>query len=289
MSSTNIPQNPFEMHEIELTPMQSLAASSLRDGESSGQPTESPPSSISAPERSNEVVKQQKARQLRSDVVRDFIIGFADGMTVPFALTAGLSVVATRKTLIAAGLLELIGGAISMGGSAFLAAIQERDEFLAEEQREAERIRTEPEEACEDVAELMRGYQVDRPTVEPVLRMLSQNPESFLRFLMDFKHHMSKTTFAWACLAAAVMGLAYIFAGIIPMIPYFAMANITHALYVSIALAVVEISIFGFNNGYQTFGTKSAGFRVAAKTVLVGLVAAGCTYGTGRILNVIIS
>jgi vacuolar iron transporter family protein len=135
----------------------------------------------------------------------------------------------------------------------------------------------------------VRGYQVDRKTVEHLLHTLARNPESFLRFLMDFKHHIQKPSFARASISAAVMGLAYSLAGMLPMIPYFCMAIISHALYVSIAVAFVEFSIFGFNNGYQTFGTKTAGFRVAAKTLLVGILAASCTYGWGRILNAVIS
>lgn len=236
----------------------------------------------------NKVLKSQQQRKVRTDLVRDFIIGYADGMTVPFALTAGLSTVAPRKTIIAAGLLELVGGAISMGGSAFLAASQEREAFIAEELRERERIRLDPEDACLDIAELMRGYQVDRYHVEPLLGALARDPEAFLRFLLDFKHHMSKTSHVRAAVSALAMGLAYFFAGVLPMIPYFCMKHISHALYVSVAVAFIEFSIFGFNNGYQAFGTAKGGLRVAGKTVLVGIVAAGCTYGCGRLLNVVI-
>jgi hypothetical protein len=149
MNPTNNPIELAEFHEIKLqrTPSPSPAATPLPDRE------ESPPAS-SEPELSNEGLKAQKKRKMRSEVVRDFIIGYADGTTVPFALTAGLSSVASRKTIVAAGLLELVGGSISMAGSAFLAVSQEREEFVAEEAREAERIRTEPDEASLNVAEL---------------------------------------------------------------------------------------------------------------------------------------
>jgi len=290
MNSTNSP-NPVELtefHEVDLSlpprpRSSSHATTQLPDSEESSRQASS--ESVS----SNKLLMAQKKRKIRSEVIRDFIIGYADGMTVPFALTAGLSSVASRKTIVAAGLLELVGGSISMAGSAFLAASQEREEFVAEEARETQRIFGEPDEAALDVAELMRGYSVDRNTVEPLLRSLANHPESFLRFLMDFKHHIHKPSFARASTSAAVMGLAYSFAGIIPMIPYFCMSIISHALYVSIALAFVEFSIFGFNNGYQTFGTKMMGLRVAVKTLLVGAYVAACTYGCGRIFNAIIS
>jgi hypothetical protein len=83
------------------------------------------PSKIEGPKLSNEVVDEQKKRKIQSDIQRNFIIGFADGMTVPFALTAGITTVTDRKTIIIAGLLELIGATVSMGSSAFLAATQE--------------------------------------------------------------------------------------------------------------------------------------------------------------------
>lgn len=200
------------------------------------------PSKAEVSKLSNEVVDEQKRRKIQSDIRRDFIIGFADGMTVPFALTAGITTVTDRKVIIIAGLLELIGAAVSMGSSAFLAATQERDQFIAEEARERQRLLTEPDEACHDVAEIMRDFEIDRPTLEPVLVSLAKQPESFLRFLMKFKHEQEKVSIAGAFLSAAVMGFAYFFAGIMPMIPYFAMPNVTHALYVSIAIAFVEFS-----------------------------------------------
>jgi VIT1/CCC1 family predicted Fe2+/Mn2+ transporter len=246
------------------------------------------PSKVEEPKLSNEVVDGQKKRKVQSDIQRDLIIGFADGMTVPFALTAGITTVTDRKTIIIAGLLELIGAAVSMGSSAFLAAIQERDQFIAEEAREEKRLLTEPDEACHEIAEIMRDFEIDRPTLEPVLVSLAKQPDAFLRFLMKFKYEQQKRSLGGAFISAAVMGFAYFFAGLLPMIPYFAMPNVTHALYVSIAIAFVEFSILGYRNGYQTYGTTLAGLRVAVMTLAVGATAAGATFGCGKLLNVIV-
>jgi hypothetical protein len=150
------------------------------------------PSKDNLPRLSNEVVDEQKNRKIQADIRRDFIIGFADGMTVPFALTTGMTTATDRKTIIIAGLLELIGVAVSMGSSAFLAATQERDQFIAEEAREKKRLLTEPDEACHEIAEIMRDFLIDRPALEPVLVSLAKQPEAFLRFLMKFKHERQK-------------------------------------------------------------------------------------------------
>lgn len=125
---------------------------------------------------SNQVIAAQKGRKLRSLTGQYYIIGFADGMTVPFALAVGLSVVASRKALIAAGLLEILAGAVPMAAAAFIAALNEREQFTAKEKIEIERIRTEPEEAASEVVELMQGYKIDRPAVEPLLLLTLSPP-----------------------------------------------------------------------------------------------------------------
>lgn len=102
---------------------------------------------------------------------------------------------------------------------------------------------------------------------------------------MDFKHQMTKTSFTSGLIAAAVMGVAYAFGGILPMIPYFAMKNITHALFVSCAVAFVQMSIFGFLNGYKASGSKLGGLRTVGETLIVGILAAGCSYRLAQILN----
>jgi VIT1/CCC1 family predicted Fe2+/Mn2+ transporter len=124
--------------------------------------------------------------------------------------------------------------------------------------------------------------------LEPVLISLAKHPEAFLRFLMKFKHEQQKRSILGAFISAAVMGFAYFFAGLLPMIPYFAMPNVTHKLYVFIAIAFVEFGIFGYRNGYQTYGTTLTGLRVAVLTLAVGATAAGCTFGRGKLLNVIV-
>jgi hypothetical protein len=132
-----------------------------------------------------------------SDITRDIIIGFADGLTVPFALTAGLSSyvpltslpnticlhprLGSAKLVVIAGLAELFSGAISMGLGAYLAAVTERDHYLSEERREREEVENTPEEEKEEIYEIMHAYGVQREAAKPLVDALSSNSEQWVR------------------------------------------------------------------------------------------------------------
>ncbi|KAG0648466.1 Vacuolar iron transporter cccA [Hyphodiscus hymeniophilus] len=227
----------------------------------------------------NEIVKQQKSRKIRSDMARNFIIGFADGSTVPFALTAGLSSVTNRKTIIAAGLLELVVGAISMAVGAGLAAQHERQEFLTKEKRGSKRLETEPDEVAEDIAEIFRGFEIEKENLRPFLHALVKKPKSYLHFVMEFKYQIQKPSISRVFISAGTMALAYAIAGALPMIPYFITAlKIRHALFISIGIAVVEFFLLGFRNGYAAGGTYKTGLVGALMTLVGGGVAIGASY-----------
>ena len=136
--------------------------------------------------RSN-VEARQKAHHSKekhsnsSEVIRDTIIGFADGLTVPFALTAGLSSLGSAKLVIIGGLAELFSGAISMGLGAYLAAVTDRDHYMSEEKREREEVATKPEAEKEEIYEILDGYGVGREASGMVVKDLLQDTESWIR------------------------------------------------------------------------------------------------------------
>jgi len=219
------------------------------------------------------------------DVIRDIIIGFADGLTVPFALTAGLSSLGSAKLVIIGGLAELFSGAISMGLGAYLAAVTERDHYLSEEKREQEEVQTKPEAEKEEIYEIMDGYGVDRKATKPLVEALASDTVQWVKFMMDFELKLAKPNVSRAWISAATMGLAYFIGGLIPMIPYFAMKDVTHALFISIGITVVILLLFGYIKNYFTVGTKRAGAYGAIQTLFIGVLAAATSYAIVRAID----
>ncbi|KAG4434433.1 hypothetical protein IFR05_010073 [Cadophora sp. M221] len=218
-------------------------------------------------------------------VVRDVIIGGADGLTVPFALTAGLSSLGSTKLVIIGGLAELFSGAISMGLGAYLAAVTERDHYLCEEQRERDEVRDKPDEEREECYVILEKYGVPRETLVPVIDALASDAERWVEFMMDFELKLEKPNISRAWISGATMGLSYFVGGLIPMIPYFIMSNVTHALFVSIAVTVLVLIVFGFAKNYIVMKTTRAGFYGAAQTLIIGVLAAGTSYGIVRAID----
>lgn len=219
------------------------------------------------------------------DVIRDIIIGFADGLTVPFALTAGLSSLGNSQLVVMGGLAELFSGAISMGLGAYLAAVTEREHYLSEEARERDEVRNQPEEEREEIFAIMAKYYVSREATTPLVNDLCQNTDQWVRFMMDFELRLEEPNVNRAWISALTMGLSYFIGGLVPMIPYFVMRNATQALFVSIGITVVILLVFGFIKDWITVRTKRAGVWGAIQTLAIGLVAAGTSYGIVRGLD----
>jgi VIT1/CCC1 family predicted Fe2+/Mn2+ transporter len=219
------------------------------------------------------------------DVVRDIVIGFADGLTVPFALTAGLSSLNNTQLVVIGGLAELFSGAISMGLGAYLAAATERAHYLSEEARERDEVINQPDAEREEIYAIMAGYFVSREATTPFINDLCCNSEQWVRFMMDFELRLQKPNVNRAWISALTMGMSYFIGGLVPMIPYFVMKDATKALFVSIGITVAILLAFGFIKNWITLRTKRAGFWGALQTLTIGVVAAGTSYGIVRGLD----
>ncbi|TVY89632.1 Vacuolar iron transporter [Lachnellula willkommii] len=217
--------------------------------------------------------------------MRDVILGFSDGLTVPFALTAGLSSLGSAKLVILGGLAELFSGAISMGLGGLLAALTERSHYCAEEQRERDEVRDTPQLEREEIYVLMEEYDVGRDAITPFVDALAANEDKWVKFMMDFELKMEKVEKKQAWISAGALAGSYFAGGLIPMIPYFALKNVTDALFVSIGVTVLMLLIFGFVKNKKTVGTTRAGFKGAAQTLVTGVLAAGASYGIVRALD----
>jgi vacuolar iron transporter family protein len=218
-----------------------------------------------------------------SDSVRDVVIGLADGLTVPFALAAGLSgVVASTRLVVVAGLAEIAAGSIAMGLGGYLAARGDAEHYASEKLREEREIveRTRDEE--EEIYEIFEQYAVPRDAATPVLAALKQNPAAWVDFMMRFELGLEAPAPNRAHRSALTIATAYILGGLIPLLPYMLAADATAALRLSVVITLAALACFGAIKG-RLIGT--GWFRSALQTTLIGGAAAAAAYGLARLLN----
>lgn len=223
-----------------------------------------------------------------NDFVSNAIIGFADGLTVPFALTAGLTSFGNQHLVVIGGIAELVAGALSMGLGAYLAASTERTAYLAQEQREIKEVshdsRTENQKIEETYA-IFDGYGMERERVAPLVEGLRQNKDVWVKFLLDHSLKADKPDVHTAWICAIIMSLAYFIGGIIPMLPYFfvgkhnALHSVLDGLYISVGITVVLLLAFGYVKAMVTGCGRRAAIFSSLQTLLVGLVASGVSFG----------
>ncbi|KAK0724500.1 VIT family-domain-containing protein [Lasiosphaeris hirsuta] len=220
-------------------------------------------------------------------ILRDVILGFSDGLTVPFALTAGLSITGSTKIVIMAGLAELFSGMISMGLGAYLAAVTEREHWEAEYERECWEVDNVPDNERAEIFEILARYGVTRNAAMPLVREITADKATWVDFMMDFELRLPEPDAGRAWMSALTMGLSYFIGGLVPMMPYFFMEEAREALLVSIAISVVILLAFGYLKNWVTIRTKKAGLWGAAQTLIVGAAAAGTSYAIVRLVDTI--
>jgi VIT1/CCC1 family predicted Fe2+/Mn2+ transporter len=218
-----------------------------------------------------------------SELVRDVVIGMSDGLTVPFALAAGLSgVVNSTHLVVLAGLAEIAAGSIAMGLGGFLAARGDAEHYASERIREDREVveRTRDEE--EEIYAIFEEYGVERTESDPVLQALKRNPKSWVDFMMRFELGLEEPAANRAAQSALTIALSYIAGGLIPLVPYMVAATGTHALTISVIITLIALLVFGAIKGRLTgAGTLRSGLQ----TMLIGGVAAGVAYMLARLLN----
>jgi vacuolar iron transporter family protein len=215
-----------------------------------------------------------------SATVRDLVIGMSDGLTVPFALAAGLSgAVDTTRIIVTAGLAEIAAGAIAMGLGGYLAAQSEAEHYHAERQREVTEVTEKPEAEVTETAEVFRSYGVTEEESRPIVDALRTRPEAWVDFMMRFELGLEQPDPRRAVVSALTIAGAYIAGGCIPLGPYMLLATASAALGASVALTLMALGVFGYVKGHVT-GTPP--WRSAMQTVLIGGVAAGVAFVIAR-------
>ncbi|KAI7995549.1 Vacuolar iron transporter 1 [Camellia lanceoleosa] len=214
------------------------------------------------------------------EIVRDIIIGVSDGLTVPFALAAGLSGAnASSSIILTAGIAEVAAGAISMGLGGYLAAKSEADHYVRELRREQEEIVTVPDTEAAEVAEILAEYGIEEHEYRPVVNALKKNPQAWLDFMMKFELGLEKPDPRRAVHSALTIAIAYIVGGIVPLIPYMFIPIARKAVIASVILTLIALLIFGYAKGYFT-GNKP--IKSALQTALIGAVASAAAFGMAK-------
>jgi vacuolar iron transporter family protein len=218
-----------------------------------------------------------------SETVRDIVIGMSDGLTVPFALAAGLSgAVASTGIVVTAGLAEIAAGSIAMGLGGYLAARTDSEHFVAERAREFREIEEVPDREIEEVAEVFRGYGLPPEQIDPVVKAISANPDRWVDFMMRFELGLEAPNPKRARQSAFTIGMSYIIGGLIPLASYIFIHDIKTALYTSAIVTLAALFVFGYIKGRFTGLTP---FRGGLQTVLIGGLAATAAFIIAKMIS----
>ncbi len=218
-----------------------------------------------------------------SETVRDVVIGMADGLTVPFALAAGLSgaAVATR-VVVTAGIAEISAGAIAMGLGGYLAARSDADHYASERQREEQETRSVPAVESQEITGIFEAYGITPEESAPVVAGLRRDRQAWVNFMMRFELGLEVPDPKRALKSALTIGGAYIAGGLIPLLPYMLLGKLTVALQVSVLVTLLALIVFGF---VKARFTGAAPLRSALQTLVVGGLAATAAFLIARAIS----
>ena|SRR5580765_3212160 len=222
------------------------------------------------------------------ETVRDIVIGMSDGLTVPFALAAGLTGAIDRAGIIVtAGLAEIAAGSIAMGLGGYLAAKSDAEHYAKEREREHREVKEIPEEEMREVAQVFHSYGLSPEESAPIVEALSKHPKKWVDFMMRFELGLEKPDPKRAFVSAFTIAVSYVAGGLIPLAPYIVTAyvkniSVVTALLVSVALTLIALFVFGFIKGRFT-GTRP--LRSALQTALIGSLAAGAAFLIARAIS----
>jgi VIT1/CCC1 family predicted Fe2+/Mn2+ transporter len=222
------------------------------------------------------------------ETVRDIVIGMSDGLTVPFALAAGLTgAIDSAGIIVTAGFAEIAAGAIAMGLGGYLAAKSDAEHYAKEREREKREVVEIPDEEMREVAQVFHSYGLTHEQSAPIVEALSKHPKKWVDFMMRFELGLEKPDPKRAFVSAFTIAASYVAGGLIPLAPYVIAASVKRitvatALLFSVALTLIALFVFGFIKGRYT-GTRP--MRSALQTALIGSLAAGAAFLIARMIS----
>jgi VIT1/CCC1 family predicted Fe2+/Mn2+ transporter len=218
-----------------------------------------------------------------SNFVRDVVIGMSDGLTVPFALAAGLSgAVSSTRLIVIGGLAEIAAGSIAMGLGGYLAAQGDAEHYEQERIREYREVEEIPEQEKAEVSYVFQEYGLSAEESRPIVEALSRRKDAWVDFMMRFELGLEQPEPKRALTSAATIAGAYIAGGLIPLSPYIVLGNAFRGLIVSACVTLAALGVFGFIKGKFT-GARAA--RSAAQTIIIGGVAAAAAFLLAKLIS----
>jgi VIT1/CCC1 family predicted Fe2+/Mn2+ transporter len=218
-----------------------------------------------------------------TETVRDIVIGMSDGLTVPFALAAGLSGAHVGTAVVVlAGLAEIAAGCIAMGLGGYLAARTDAEHYQNELQREIDETREKPDEEAAEVARVFQGWGLTDQQIEPIVAAISSDEKRWIDFMMKFELNLEAPDPKRAVTSAGTIGISYIAGGLIPLAPYFFASSAGNAFPASIAVTITALTIFGCIKGHFT-GIPL--WRGGLQTASIGGLAAGAAFLIARFFH----
>jgi VIT1/CCC1 family predicted Fe2+/Mn2+ transporter len=230
------------------------------------------------------IIGAHKEEHLRSsDFITDIVIGMADGLTVPFALAAGLSgTVHSNSVIITAGIAEIVAGSIAMGLGGYLAGKTEQDHYQAELKRENDEVERIPEKEKEEVKLVFAQYGLNDSTQSIIAEELAKDKVKWVDFMMKYELSLEKPDVNRARNSAATIGISYIVGGLIPLTAYFFTATPYEGLMISALLTVICLFLFGY---FKSKVTGQPLFKGALKVTLIGIAAASAAFIVAKAFN----
>jgi VIT1/CCC1 family predicted Fe2+/Mn2+ transporter len=212
-----------------------------------------------------------------SDFLRDVVIGMSDGLTVPFALAAGLTgAVASSSIIVIAGIAEIVAGSIAMGLGGYLAGKTEQDHFNSELKREYDEVEKVPEMEKKEVKDFFENLGLSEEVQLKATEEISKDKKQWVDFMMKFELGLAKPDPKRATKSALNIGLSYAVGGIIPLSPYFFIDDSREALKFSVVATLICLFIFGY---FKSRITGIPAFSGALKVMLIGALAAAAAFG----------
>ncbi|HEY9534737.1 MAG TPA: VIT1/CCC1 transporter family protein [Mucilaginibacter sp.] len=218
-----------------------------------------------------------------SETIRDIVIGMSDGLTVPFALAAGLSgAVNASGIVVTAGMAEIVAGSIAMGLGGFLAGKTDTDHYNAELKREYDEVERVPQQEKEEVKEVFADFGLSATLQQQIADEMEKDKDKWVDFMMKYELGLEKPDPNRAKKSALTIGISYIIGGIIPLSPYIFIHDAVQALYYSCGITLIALFIFGYFKSKLTGQPPVSG---AIKVVVIGALAAAAAFILARAIN----
>lgn len=216
-------------------------------------------------------------------IIKDIVIGMSDGLTVPFALTAGLSgAVASNNIVITAGIAEIIAGSIAMGLGGYLASKTESEHYKAELKREYDEVERVPEREKQEIKEILEVYGISEATQHVFIEELASNKDKWVDFMMKLELGLEEPDSNRARNSAMTIAFSYIIGGFVPLLSYFFTNTPFAGLKYSVVVTIVALMLFGY------FKNKAIGenpIKGAINTTLIGALAAGAAFAIAKMIS----